>query len=67
MTDFTYTNVNVPQAPGALQIVADAFRTWRQRTRERNQLALLSLRDVHDLGLTEQQVQYEINKPFWRA
>lgn len=67
MTDFSYTNIDVPQAPGTLDILAGTFRTWRQRARERRQLALLSARDVHDLGLTEPQVQFEVNKPFWRA
>jgi uncharacterized protein YjiS (DUF1127 family) len=67
MTDFTYTNINVPHVPSTLDILVGAFRTWRQRARERRQLGLLSPRDVHDLGLTEQQVQFEINKPFWQA
>jgi uncharacterized protein YjiS (DUF1127 family) len=67
MTDFTYTNIDIPHVPSTLDILAGAFRTWRQRARERRQLALLSPRDVHDLGLTEQQVQFEINKPFWQA
>lgn len=67
MSDFTYTNVDVPNVPSTLDILAGAIRTWRQRARERRQLALLSARDVHDLGLTEQQIQFEIDKPFWRA
>lgn len=67
MSDFTYADANVPHVPSTLDILAGAVRTWRQRARERRQLAQLSVRDAHDLGLSEQQVQYEISKPFWRA
>ena len=67
MADRTFANVDVPQAPGPLEIVTETLRTWRKRAQERRQLAMLSARDAHDLGLSEQQIQFEINKPFWRA
>ncbi len=67
MTDFSYTNVNVPHVPSVVGAIAEAIATWRQRARERSQLALLSDRDIRDLGLTAQDAEYEINKPFWRA
>jgi uncharacterized protein YjiS (DUF1127 family) len=67
MTDLSHINVNAPHVPGVWQAIAETFGTWRARMRERNQLVLLSVRDIRDLGLTEQQVAYEANKPFWRA
>ncbi|MBS0539399.1 MAG: DUF1127 domain-containing protein [Proteobacteria bacterium] len=47
--------------------VAQILGTWRQRTRERRELALLDARSLHDLGLNAGSVQFEINKPFWRS
>lgn len=47
--------------------VAQLLGTWRQRTRERRELAQLDARSLHDLGLNAGSVQFEINKPFWRS
>jgi uncharacterized protein YjiS (DUF1127 family) len=43
------------------------FATWRRRNRERRELLGLDHRTIRDLGLTPQAVQFEANKPFWRA
>ncbi len=43
------------------------FATWRRRNRERQELLGLDHRTIRDLGLTSQAVQFEANKPFWRA
>jgi uncharacterized protein YjiS (DUF1127 family) len=40
---------------------------WRDRNRDRRELARLTSRDLHDLGVSTSQVEFEINKPFWRA
>ena len=40
--------------------------TWRQRTRERRELANLDHRTLRDLGLSSSEIQFEANKPFWR-
>ena len=50
----TYTAFN--------QILAD----WRRRARERRELASLDSRTIRDLGLSASEVQFEVNKPFWR-
>ena len=42
------------------------LNTWRRRARERRELAYLDHRTLRDLGLSESQVQFEANKPFWR-
>jgi uncharacterized protein YjiS (DUF1127 family) len=42
------------------------LNTWRRRARERRELAQLDRRSLHDLGLSEGQIQFEANKPFWR-
>ena len=40
---------------------------WAQRMRDRTQLARLSDRDLHDIGLSRCDVDRLIAKPFWRA
>lgn len=40
---------------------------WRQRSRERAQLAALDERMLRDIGISRGDVLHEINKPFWRA
>jgi uncharacterized protein YjiS (DUF1127 family) len=40
---------------------------WRGRNRDRRDLAQLTSRDLHDLGLSTTEAEFEINKPFWRA
>ena len=43
------------------------LREWRQRSRERAQLAVLDERMLRDIGISRGDVLREINKPFWRA
>jgi len=43
---------------------------WRQRNRERNELAALAALGepaIRDAGFDRGSLSYEINKPFWRA
>ena len=47
--------------------VLATFRLWRQRARERNELAQLTARDARDLGIDPGLVSYEASKPFWKA
>jgi uncharacterized protein YjiS (DUF1127 family) len=42
------------------------FATWRQRARSRNELARLDARSLRDLGLSPGEIDFEVNKPFWR-
>jgi uncharacterized protein YjiS (DUF1127 family) len=52
---------------GFLAELADTFHVWRQRQRERNELAQWSDRDLHDVGLSRGDILQETEKPFWRA
>ena len=47
--------------------ILGTLRLWRQRTMERAMLAHMSQRDIADMGMSEADVRYEIDKPFWRA
>ena len=53
-------------APGpTLRGLSSLLRLWCERSRERHQLALLTDRELHDLGLTRIDAQQETRKPFW--
>jgi uncharacterized protein YjiS (DUF1127 family) len=43
------------------------LRQWRQRARERRELAGLDDYVLHDIGLSRSQAQFESGKPFWRV
>jgi uncharacterized protein YjiS (DUF1127 family) len=57
----------------AVQVLSDAadklvatLREWRQRSRERAELAALDDRMLKDIGLTRADAEFLSNKPFWR-
>ncbi|TAJ84350.1 MAG: DUF1127 domain-containing protein [Reyranella sp.] len=41
--------------------------TWRRRAKERRELANLDARTARDLGISPTEIQFEVNKPFWRV
>ncbi|HWW47171.1 MAG TPA: DUF1127 domain-containing protein [Xanthobacteraceae bacterium] len=43
------------------------FKTWRSRAIARRELARFTERDFHDIGLTWDDVEREVRKPFWRS
>lgn len=51
----------------ALQDVADAIWTWRERAKMRHQLLMLDDRLLRDIGITRLQARSEAEKPFWRV
>ncbi len=51
---------------GLLRRTVAKLRQWRQRARERSQLAQLDERMLRDIGLSRTEAEYIINKPFWR-
>jgi uncharacterized protein YjiS (DUF1127 family) len=52
---------------GLFAQLSDTFHTWRDRARQRRELAQWSERDLHDVGLSRSDVAHEAEKPFWRA
>jgi len=42
-------------------------RVWRERRRARRQLAVMSERELQDIGICRSDIESEIGKPFWRA
>lgn len=43
------------------------LQIWRERVRQRRELAQWTDRDLHDVGLSRTDIALEIKKPFWRA
>ena len=47
--------------------VSDTQHIWRDRVRQRRELAQWTDRDLHDVGLSWSDIALEVKKPFWRA
>jgi uncharacterized protein YjiS (DUF1127 family) len=43
------------------------LQIWRERVRQRRELAQWTDHDLHDVGLSWSDIALEIKKPFWRA
>jgi uncharacterized protein YjiS (DUF1127 family) len=67
MSTFTHESMTNHHGSGLFAQLSETFHIWRQRQRDRRQLAELTPRDLHDVGLSWSDVVYEAEKPFWRA
>ena len=57
-------------AESAFAIVEGLFalvRVWRERQRIRRQLAVMSERELQDIGICRSEIACESAKPFWRT
>jgi uncharacterized protein YjiS (DUF1127 family) len=45
----------------------EALQVWRQRDRERSELARMTDAELHDIGVTSAERWAEISKPCWRG
>ena len=52
---------------GILAQLGDTFHVWRERRRQRRELAQWTDRDMHDVGISWSDIAHEVEKPFWRA
>ena len=50
-----------------VRTVGGVLRAWRDRIRQRSELAMLSDRDLLDFGCSRSDVDTEIRKAFWQA
>lgn len=55
------------QSEGLFARLLETVSRWQQRGRDRELLARMTERQRCDIGLSTEAVDYEINKPFWRA
>jgi uncharacterized protein YjiS (DUF1127 family) len=47
--------------------VEETIHVWRERHRQRQELAQWTDRDLHDVGVSRSDIVHEAEKPFWRA
>jgi uncharacterized protein YjiS (DUF1127 family) len=52
--------------PSLISRLMTKLRTWRQRERERAELARMSQAELDDIGVSPSEHWAEISKPFWR-
>jgi uncharacterized protein YjiS (DUF1127 family) len=67
MSTFTHQSMINHHGSGVLAQIGETLHIWRKRRSERRQLAELTERDLHDVGLSWSDVVFEAEKPFWRA
>jgi len=52
---------------GTFAAFGQVLATWRERAKQRRELANLDYRTMRDLGISPTDVQFEASKPFWRV
>jgi uncharacterized protein YjiS (DUF1127 family) len=52
---------------GVFAQLSETLHVWRERVRQRRELARWTDRDLHDVGLSWSDIVDEAEKPFWRA
>ena len=67
MSTFTHESMINHHGQTILSQVAETLHVWRQRYRDRRELAKWSHRELHDIGVSSGDAIYEASKPFWRA
>jgi uncharacterized protein YjiS (DUF1127 family) len=67
MSIYSHTSMTNHHGLGIFTQLRETVHIWRKRQQDRRQLAELTPRDLHDVGLSWSDVIYEAEKPFWRA
>ncbi len=67
MSTFTHESMTNHHRSGFFAQINETLHIWRRRQLDRRQLAELTQRDLHDVGLSWSDVVFEAEKPFWRA
>ncbi|SFL78953.1 Uncharacterized conserved protein YjiS, DUF1127 family [Bradyrhizobium sp. NFR13] len=67
MSTCTHESMTNHHAPLSLATIAETFHVWRERAKQRRELAQWSERDIHDAGFSVNDVMAEAGKPFWQA
>ena len=53
--------------PLSLATFRQILREWRHRAHSRREIVMLDDRSIGDLGISRSQIEFEAQKPFWRA
>jgi uncharacterized protein YjiS (DUF1127 family) len=67
MSIYSHQSMTNPHSHGFLAELAETLQIWRDRSRQRRELAQWTERELHDVGLSWSDIAHEAEKPFWRA
>ena len=67
MTDITLAPTKLVWSLEGLERAYRTLQAWRRRSRERNELARMSSRELSDIGISRPLAMFEAHKPFWRS
>ena len=67
MSTCTHETMTNHHDSGPFAYLSGTFHTWRERMRQRRELAQWTDRDLRDVGLSWSDIAHEAEKPFWRA
>jgi uncharacterized protein YjiS (DUF1127 family) len=67
MSIFTHESMTNHHGSGVFSQIVETLHVWHERQQRRRQLATLTERDLHDVGLSWSDIVFEAEKPFWRA
>jgi uncharacterized protein YjiS (DUF1127 family) len=57
----------MPWHPLCLATFRRILREWWRRAHSRREIVMLDDRTIGDLGISRSQIEFEAQKPFWRA
>jgi uncharacterized protein YjiS (DUF1127 family) len=67
MSTCTQESMTNHHGSGLFAQISETLHVWRDRQRQRSELAQWTTRDLHDVGLSWSDIVHEAEKPFWRA
>jgi len=67
MSSLTHESMTNHHSSGFLTELGHTLHVWRDRARQRRELAHWTDRELHDVGLSWSDVVREAEKPFWKA
>ena len=62
-----HSGAAAPPQPGLFARLTATLRLWRRQAGERQELALLSDRELRDMSVSSAEAWNEIRQPFWRT
>jgi uncharacterized protein YjiS (DUF1127 family) len=67
MSIYSHQTMTNHHHSGLFAQLGETLHVWRERVRQRRELAQWTDRDLHDIGLSWSDIVHEAEKPFWRA
>ena len=67
MSIYSHSLMTNHHSEGFWAQLGETLQVWRDRSRQRRELAQWTERDLHDVGLSWSDIASEAEKPFWRA